>query len=393
MGPDDPILGVTLAFNKDTSPIKINLGAGAYRTDEGKPYILESVKKAEEILAAKKVDHEYSPIGGNAEFSRLARELVFGKDSSVIKEKRGVTWQAIAGTGALRIGANFLAKFLPFEKKIYLPTPTWANHNPIFQHAGFELKNYRYYDAKTCGLDFKAMKEDVLNAPRNSVFLLHACAHNPTGVDPTIDQWKELSQLFKEKDHYIFWDLAYQGFATGDLDKDAAPIRLFTKDGHNSIVAQSMSKNFGLYGERVGATTIVCQDEQEAARVDSQMKILIRPLYSNPPVTGARIVETILKDEALTKLWHKDITIMSSRVISMRQALVDHLKACGSKRDWSHVTKQIGMFCFSGLTPEQVSRMAKEFHCYFTSNGRISVVGITPKNVEHLARSIHEVTK
>jgi len=396
MGPEDPILGVSVAFNKDTSPLKINLGVGAYRTDAGKPYILESVRKAETQIYEKNMDHEYLPIGGSADFCRLSKELVLGSDSPAIKEKRAVTWQGISGTGSLRIAAQFMSRHMNFasEKKIiYFPNPTWANHNPIFKDSGFDLKTYRYYDAKTCGLDFEGLKADILNAPKNSVFLFHACAHNPTGVDPNLSQWAEISKICKERDHYAFFDCAYQGFASGDTDKDAAAIRLFIKDGHNVGIAQSYSKNFGLYGERVGATTFICKDEAEAARVDSQMKILIRPMYSNPPVTGARLVSIVLSDPALTSLWKTEVKGMADRIISMRSALVKNLKDLGSTRNWKHITDQIGMFCYTGLTAEQVQKMKEEHHCYLTSNGRISIAGITTKNVEHLAKAIHAVTK
>jgi aspartate aminotransferase, mitochondrial len=223
--------------------------------------------------------------------------------------------------------------------------------------------------------------------------LFHACAHNPTGVDPNLAQWVELSKICKERDHFVFFDCAYQGFASGDTDKDAAAIRTFINDGHNVVVAQSFSKNFGLYGERVGATTFVCKDEQEAAKIDSQMKILIRPMYSNPPITGARLVQIILSDPALSALWKTEVKGMADRIISMREALVRNLTNLGSKRDWSHITNQIGMFCYTGLNEKQVQRMKEEFHCYLTSNGRISIAGITSKNVSHLATAIHEVSK
>lgn len=396
MGPEDPILGVSVAFNKDTSPLKINLGVGAYRTDEGKPYVLDAVRQAETQIFNKKMDHEYLPIGGSADFCKLSRELVLGTDSPAIKEKRAVTWQGISGTGSLRIAANFMSRHMNItadKKVVMMPNPTWGNHLPIFKDAGFDHKMYRYYDSKTCGLDFEGMKTDLLNAPKNSIMLFHACAHNPTGVDPNMSQWAEISKVCKEKDHFVFFDCAYQGFASGDTDKDAAPIRHFIKEGHNVVVAQSFSKNFGLYGERVGATTFVCKDEQEAARVDSQMKILIRPLYSNPPVTGARLVSIILSDPALTALWKTEVKGMADRIISMRESLVKILKELGSKKDWSHITQQIGMFCYTGLNEKQVQRMKEEFHCYLTSNGRISIAGITSKNVAHLAHAIHEVSK
>jgi len=397
-GPEDPILGVTVAFNKDTAPEKINLGVGAYRDDNGKPFILECVKKAEQKMQASNPDHEYAPIVGVAAFNKVSQQLVLGEDSQAIKDKRVVTIQALSGTGALRVGSDFMARHidLPLQngkKTAYMSSPTWGNHPVIYKDSGFEVKEHKYYDPKTCGLDFAAMKKDVQNAPDQSLFLFHTCAHNPTGVDPSIAQWQELSNICKEKKHFIFFDTAYQGFASGDPERDAAPVRMFIKDGHNVAIAQSFAKNFGLYGERIGALSFVCQDAEEADRVESQLKILVRPMYSNPPVYGARIVANILGDAELTQLWRKEVKLMADRIIGMRTELVNNLKSLGSKRDWSHITNQIGMFCFTGLTPEQVDRVTKEFHVYLTKNGRISIAGITSKNVGHLAKAMHEVTK
>jgi aspartate aminotransferase len=394
-GPEDPILGVTVAFNKDTSPKKINLGVGAYRGDDGKPFILDCVKEAENRI--KGMDHEYAPIGGVPALSKVAQELALGSNAQEIKDKRAVTIQALSGTGALRVGADFMARFinLPAETKrtVYLPDPTWGNHIPLYKDAGFQVKTYKYYDPKTCGLDFDGCRTDIKSAPKNSIILLHACAHNPTGVDPNMDQWKELSTICKERDHFVFFDLAYQGFASGDPERDVAAVRHFIKDGHNVGIAQSFAKNFGLYGERVGALTFLTENAKEAEAVESQLKILVRPQYSNPPITGARIVSTILGDQALTAKWRVEVKQMADRIISMRQKIVDGLKASGSKRDWSHITNQIGMFCYTGLTPEQVDKLASDYHIYLTRNGRISVAGVTSSNVEYLAQSIHAVSK
>jgi len=396
-GPEDPILGVTVAFNKDTDQKKINLGVGAYRDDNGKPYVLESVREAEKRIYEAKMDHEYAPIAGVAQYNKLCQELQLGADSPVIAEKRAVTIQSLSGTGALRVGAAFMNRHidLPGDNKkfVYLPNPTWGNHNTIFQDSNFQCKTYRYYDDKTCGLDFKGFLEDVKNAPAQSLFLFHACAHNPTGVDPNIQQWAELSKACKEKNHFIFFDLAYQGFASGSPEKDVAPVRLFIKDGHNVGIAQSFAKNFGLYGERAGSLTFLTANEKEASAVESQLKILVRPMYSNPPVTGARIVSTILADPKLNAQWRTEVDKMAKRISGMRQALVDNLKSLGSKKDWSHITNQIGMFSYTGLKPEQVDKMTSEFHVYLIRNGRISIAGITPHNVGHLAKAMHEVTK
>jgi len=396
-GPEDPILGITVAFNKDTHPKKINLGVGAYRDDAGKPFILGCVREAENRIREKNMDHEYAPIAGVAALCKVSQELALGADAPELKEKRVATIQALSGTGALRVGADFMMRFinLPAETKktVYLPDPTWGNHIPIYKDAGFGVKTYRYYDPKTCGLDFTGFKTDLQNLPKNSLVLLHACAHNPTGVDPTSQQWKELSQVCKDRDHFVFFDLAYQGFASGDPERDVQAVRQFIKDGHNVGIAQSFAKNFGLYGERVGALSFLTQNAKEAEAVESQLKILVRPMYSNPPITGARIVSTILSDAALTAQWRTEVKLMADRIIGMRQKLVDNLKAAGSKKDWAHITKQIGMFCYSGLSPEQVDRLANESHIYLTRNGRISMAGVTSGNVQYLAQSIHEVSK
>lgn len=274
-----------------------------------------------------------------------------------------------------------------------MPSPTWGNHTPIAVDSGFKVGSYRYFDPKTNGLDFAGMKADLSSAPAGSVVLLHACAHNPTGVDPTQEQWRELSQLLLQKGHFVFFDMAYQGFASGDPDRDAFALRHFVADGHLPMVAQSYAKNFGLYGERVGALSIVCRDAEEKARVDSRVKIVVRPMYSNPPIHGARIVSTILQDVGLKSLWLSEVKLMADRIIAMRSALKAELERLGSARDWSHITDQIGMFCFTGLKPEQVECLTKEHHVYLTKDGRISIAGITPANVAYLANAMHAVTK
>ncbi|KAF2071810.1 hypothetical protein CYY_006871 [Polysphondylium violaceum] len=391
-GPEDPILGVSVAFNKDTSPSKINLGVGAYRDENGKPYVLESVRKADKKIFEANVDHEYAPIAGVATFNQLSAVLAFGEDSQHIKEKRIVTVQAISGTGALRIAAQFLARFMP-GKTAYVPNPTWGNHNVIFADSGVAVKSYSYYNPSTCGLNFDGMFNDIKAAPNGSIILLHACAHNPTGVDPTAEQWKKISQLCKEKEHFVLFDFAYQGFASGSPEQDAQAVRQFVADGHNIALCQSFAKNFGLYGERIGAFSLLTATADEAVNVESQLKILIRPMYSNPPVYGARLVSTILKDKELTSQWRDEVKGMADRIINMRESLVKYLKKHGSTRDWSHITTQIGMFCYTGLTPEQVDRLASEFHIYLTRNGRISIAGINSSNVEYLAKAMHAVTK
>eukprot|EP01116_Phalansterium_solitarium_P000751 TRINITY_DN105_c0_g1_i1.p1 TRINITY_DN105_c0_g1~~TRINITY_DN105_c0_g1_i1.p1 ORF type:complete len:449 (+),score=169.59 TRINITY_DN105_c0_g1_i1:55-1347(+) len=398
-GPEDPILGVTVAFNKDTHADKINLGVGAYRDDNNKPFVLDCVRKAEQKIFEAKVDHEYTPIGGSAAFNKLAQSLVFGEESAAVKAKRIVTVQAISGTGALRVGADFMKRFVDVplgpngKKVVYVPQPTWGNHIPIYQDAGMDVKFYKYYNDKTCGLDFEGMANDLKTIPSQSIVLLHACAHNPTGVDPSPEQWKAISAICKEKGHFLFVDLAYQGFASGDPERDALAVRLLVQDGHNIGVSQSFAKNFGLYGERIGALSFVTASAEEAERVESQLKILIRPMYSNPPVYGARVVSEILASKELTSLWRTEVKVMADRIIDMRSSLRSLLKEFGSKRDWSHITNQIGMFCYSGMKPEEVDALARDHHVYLTRNGRISVAGITSKNVKHLAKSMVDVTK
>jgi aspartate aminotransferase len=364
-------------------------GVGAYRDDKGKPYVLPSVRTAEDKVVAAKLNKEYAGITGVPEFTKAAAVLAYGKGSSALD--RLVITQSISGTGALRIGGAFLQRFYPGAKKIYIPTPSWANHGAVFSDSGLEVAKYRYYNKDTIGLDFEGMIADIKAAPKGSVFLLHACAHNPTGVDPTEQQWKEISEAVKAGEHYAFFDMAYQGFASGNTDKDAFPVRHFVEQGHNVCLAQSFAKNMGLYGERVGAFSIVCADAEEKKRVDSQIKILVRPLYSNPPVHGARIASEILNDPALNEQWLGEVKGMADRIITMRALLKKNLEDLGSKHDWSHITSQIGMFAYTGLTSEQMDKLAKEHSVYATKDGRISVAGITSDNVGRLAKAIYAV--
>uniref|UniRef100_A0A170YUJ9 Aspartate aminotransferase n=1 Tax=Triatoma infestans TaxID=30076 RepID=A0A170YUJ9_TRIIF len=393
MGPPDAILGVTEAFKRDTNPQKINLGVGAYRDDNGKPYVLSSVLQAEEKIMSEKLDKEYAAIHGIQAFCVKSVELALGDDSPVIKNGLNATVQSLSGTGALRIGAAFLQKFFPGNKEVYVPNPTWGNHIPVFNHSGLPIKKYRYYDPKTVGFDFKGAIEDLSKIPDQSVVLLHACAHNPTGIDPKKEEWKELSAIIKQKNHFPFFDMAYQGFASGDVTNDAFAVRHFISEGHQIALAQSFAKNMGLYGERIGALTVVTNSAEEAARVLSQIKILIRPMYSNPPIHGARIVTKILSDQNLKNQWLKEVKGMADRIISVREKLKSQLAAEGSTKNWNHITDQIGMFCYTGLNPQQVERLTKEFNIYLTKDGRISMAGVTSKNYKHLANAMHQVTK
>jgi len=344
------------------------------------------------VIAAK-LNKEYAPIGGEGDFCKEAAKLAFGADSPVLTDSRNVTVQGISGTGSLRIGAEFISKHWPTNRTIFLPKPTWGNHTPIFKFAGFNVGGYTYYDPTTCGLNFSGAMEDIKNIPEGSVIMLHACAHNPTGVDPTPEQWKEISALVKQRNLLPYFDMAYQGFASGDVDRDAFALRHFIADGHNVLLSQSFAKNMGLYGERVGAFTVVCADGDEAARVESQIKILIRPMYSNPPRHGARIATEVMTNPELRAQWLSDVKLMADRIISMRAQLRDGLAKNGSSRDWKHITEQIGMFAFTGMTPEQVEKITKDYSVYLTKDGRISIAGITSGNVGHLAEAMAAVTK
>jgi len=393
MGPPDPILGVTENFKRDSNPLKMNLGVGAYRDDNGKPYVLPSVKMAEEQIRSKNMDKEYSPISGTPEFCKASINLALGDNNEWVQNGLNATVQGISGTGSLRIGTSFLSAFFPGNKELWMPTPTWGNHIPLAKHAGLAVKQYRYYDPKTCGFDFHGALLDIAKIPERSMILLHACAHNPTGVDPRPEQWAELSKVIKERQLFPFFDMAYQGFASGDVDKDATAVRMFLKDGHQIALSQSYAKNMGLYGERAGAFSLICSTKAEAAATMSQLKILIRPMYSNPPVTGARIAHEILTSAGIRSQWLVDVKGMADRIISMRSMLRAGLAKEGSSRDWQHITDQIGMFCFTGMTPAQVERLAKEFSIYLTKDGRVSVAGITSHNVDYLAAAMHAVTK
>ncbi|CAI4219702.1 unnamed protein product [Parascedosporium putredinis] len=365
------ILGITEAFKADSFDKKINLGVGAYRDDAGKPYVLPSVRAAEDKIVAARLNKEYAGITGVPEFTKAAAELAYGKGSSALD--RLVITQTISGTGALRIAAAFLARHYPGAKTIYIPNPSWANHGAVFNDSGLQVQKYRYYNKDTIGLDFEGMIADIKAAPKGSVFLFHACAHNPTGVDPTQEQWKEISKAVADAGHFSFFDMAYQGFASGDINQDAFAVRHFVEQGHNIILAQSFAKNMGLYGERVGAFSIVCENAEEKKRVDSQVKILI------------------LNTPALYNQWLAEVKEMADRIITMRALLKDNLEKLGSKHDWSHITSQIGMFAYTGLTPEQMDALAKENSVYATRDGRISVAGITSANVGRLAESIFKV--
>lgn len=322
---------------------------------------------------------------------KSALKFGYGEDSKLLEENRIQGVQALSGTGGLRVMGEALRKH--GHKHIYVPNPSWGNHIPIFRNSGLEVRKYRYYDAENSDLDFDGMVEDITEMPWGSCVLLHACAHNPTGMDPSPEQWKQLSDVIKERKLLPFFDCAYQGFASGDAEKDAAAVRMFVDDGHLLVMVQSFSKNFGLYGHRVGALSVVGGSEEEASRVISQLKMVIRPMYSNPPRHGARVVSTILSDPSLTEDFKSECKGMADRINAMRTELRTRLEQDGSTKPWDHITKQIGMFAYSGMTPEQVTMLRDKHHIYCTMDGRISMAGVTSGNVDYIADAIYDVTK
>jgi len=397
--PEDALFGLMAKYRADKDTNKVDLGIGAYRDNNAKPWVLPVVKKADEILRNDpELNHEYAPIAGIPAFTSKAAELILGgADSPAIQEKRVTSVQTISGTGAVHMGALFLAKFFPGTKKVYLSNPTWANHNQIFTNVGIPIAQYPYFDKKTKGLDFEGMKQAIQSAEDRSIILLHACAHNPTGVDPTLDQWKEIAEIIRQKSHFPFFDTAYQGFASGDLMKDNAAVRLFVEQGFELVVAQSFAKNFGLYGERAGCFHVVtgpASDAQETIkRIASQLAILQRSEISNPPLYGARIASTVLNDKALFSEWEENLRTMSGRIIDMRKALRSKLEELGTPGTWNHITDQIGMFSFTGLTEKQVLKVREDAHVYMTNNGRISMAGLNTNNVEYVAKAFDKVVR
>ncbi|XP_073226200.1 aspartate aminotransferase, mitochondrial isoform X2 [Cicer arietinum] len=335
---------------------------------------------------------EYLPMGGSIKMVEESLKLAYGDNSEFINDKRIAAVQALSGTGACRLFAAFQQRFHP-NTQIYIPVPTWANHHNIWRDSGVPLKTFRYYHPESRGLDFSGLMDDIKNAPDGSFFLLHACAHNPTGVDPSEEQWREISSQMKAKGHFPFFDMAYQGFASGNPERDAKAIRIFLDDGHLLGLAQSYAKNMGLYGQRVGCLSLLCEDEKQAVAVKSQLQLIARPMYSNPPLHGALVVSTVLGDPELKTLWLKEVKVMADRIIGMRATLRENLENLGSPLPWQHITNQIGMFCYSGMTPEQVDRLTNEFHIYMTRNGRISMAGLNTGNVGYVANAINEVTK
>jgi aspartate aminotransferase len=331
---------------------------------------------------------EYLPIEGLAAFNKATAELLFGADNPVLKQGRVATLQSLSGTGSLRLAAAFIQRYFP-EAKVLISSPTWGNHKNIFNDAKVPWSEYRYYDPKTVGLDFEGMIADIQAAPDGSFVLLHGCAHNPTGIDPTPEQWEKIADVIQEKKHMPFFDVAYQGFASGSLDEDASSVRLFVQRGLEVFVAQSYSKNLGLYAERIGAINVVCSTPEVANRVKSQLKRLARPMYSNPPIHGARIVANVVGDPTMFGEWKQEMEEMAGRIKNVRQKLYDSLSAKDdSGKDWSFILRQIGMFSYTGLNKTQSDNMTDKWHIYMTKDGRISLAGLSLAKCEYLADAI-----
>lgn len=389
--PPDPIFHVKDAFLADTHANKVNLGIGAYRTEEGQPWVLPVVRTVEAQMSADPtLNHEYLPLDGMRAFTDASSKLLLGESSPAIIANRVCGIQAISGTGSLRLGSAFLLKHHSV-KTVYLSKPTWGNHRAILTDAGFkDIREYRYYKPESRGLDYEGMLADLSAAPEGSVVVLHACAHNPTGVDPSREQWRGIVATIKKRSLFPFFDSAYQGFASGDPDADAWPVREFVRESLELFVAQSYSKNFGLYNERVGQLCCVLANAEAATAVRSQMVPFVRRMWSNPPNHGSRIVATALSNPSLRQEWRDNLSTMSERIRSMREELYHALKANGTPGSWEHIVNQIGMFSFTGLTPPQVEYLTSKYHIYLMRSGRINMCGLNPGNLEYVADAIRD---
>ena len=389
MAPRDPILGLNEQYAADTNPAKVNLGVGVYYDDNGKLPLLACVQAAEKTMMDKPTARGYLPIDGIVAYDAAVKALVFGAESEAVKSGRVATIQALGGTGGLKVGADFLKHLNP-NAKVLISDPSWENHRALFTNAGFKVESYRYYDAQTRDLNFAGMLADLSAAAAGTVVVLHACCHNPTGYDITPAQWDQVVSVVKTNKLVAFLDMAYQGFAYG-LAEDGAAVQKFVDAGLTFFVSTSFSKSFSLYGERVGALSVLCENKEEAGRVMSQLKIVIRTNYSNPPTHGGAIVAAVLANPELRALWEKELGEMRVRIKSMRQMLVDGLKAAGVKQDMSFITRQIGMFSYSGLSKDQMVRLRNEFGVYGTDTGRMCVAALNSKNIAHVCAAIAKV--
>jgi aromatic-amino-acid transaminase len=389
LAPRDPILGVTEAFNADKNLHKINLGVGVYYDDNGKIPLLECVKRAEREIADKGAPRGYLPIDGIAAYDTAVQAMLFGQDSDIVALGRGVTVQALGGTGGLKIGADFLRKFAP-GAQVWISDPSWENHRALFEGAGFVVNQYAYYEPATRGLDFAGMRASLETIPSGSIVVLHASCHNPTGVDPTDEQWTTIIEIVRDRALIPFLDIAYQGFAN-DVESDAVVVRRFAATPSPLFVSSSFSKSFSLYGERVGALSVVASDKDEAARVLSQLKRVVRASYSNPPTHGGLIVATILSNPELRALWESELGGMRERIRQMRKMLAEKLAERAPAREFGFILRQRGMFSYTGLTPAQVARLRDEFSVYAIATGRICVAALNSRNIEHAANAIAAV--
>eukprot|EP01099_Mayorella_cantabrigiensis_P005406 TRINITY_DN4324_c0_g1_i1.p1 TRINITY_DN4324_c0_g1~~TRINITY_DN4324_c0_g1_i1.p1 ORF type:complete len:410 (-),score=94.16 TRINITY_DN4324_c0_g1_i1:228-1457(-) len=390
--PDDSILGLNLKYRADNSANKVDLGVGAYRDETGAPWVLPVIRKAEEkILGDTSLTKEYLPIDGFAPFNFASRRVLFGEHLAEQLESLFVTAQTLSGTGSLRVGAEFIASNMgPAQKTIYISNPTWGNHNAIFTKAGLKVQSYRYLASNGTQLDLQGLLTDLDAVPAGSVILLHPCAHNPTGVDPTKEQWNQIVDLVQRKKLLPYFDSAYQGFATGDLDNDAYAIRLCAERKIELFASQSFAKNLGLYGERAGAFHVLTSSPTQARYVLSQLKIVIRPMYSNPPLHPARLVTAVLNNPESYEEWKGCLRTMSGRLIKMRHELHRKLIELKTPGNWDHIVTQVGMFSYTGLTEEQVNILVTKYHIYLLKNGRISLSGLNEKTVGYVAQAIHD---
>ncbi|XP_076677191.1 glutamate oxaloacetate transaminase 1 [Andrena cerasifolii] len=391
LGPPIEVFALQKSFVEDTYEKKVNLAVGAYRTHEGKPWVLPVVRKVEKSLAADDLqNHEYLPVLGLNAFSQAATSILLGVDSSVIAQGRAFGIQTLSGTGALRVAAEFLNRILHYDT-FYYSRPTWENHKLVFISGGFKKAcEYTYWNPNTRSIDIEGMLKDLGDAPENSVIILHACAHNPTGCDPTPEQWMKIADVIEKKRLFPLFDSAYQGFASGDLDKDAYSVRLFAERGIEFMCTQSFAKNFGLYNERVGNLVVVMSDTKEMAQTKSQLTLIIRGMYSNPPNHGARIVATVLRNPDLFKDWKGHISEMSGRIKEMRKGLYERLIRLGTPGCWEHITDQIGMFSYTGLSERQVEHLINHYHIYMLRSARINMCGLNELNLDYVANAIYE---
>ena len=389
MAPRDPILGLNEQFNADTNPNKVNLGVGVYSDDNGKLPLLQCVQMAEKTMMDKPTARGYLPIDGIAAYDAAVKSLVFGADSEAVTAGRVATIQSLGGTGGLKVGADFLKRLSP-DAKVLISDPSWENHRALFTNAGFQVDSYTYYDAAKRGVDFDGMLAALHAAAAGTIVVLHACCHNPTGYDITAAQWDQVIAACKARNLTPFLDMAYQGFAQG-IAEDGAAVAKFVAAGLTFLVSTSFSKSFSLYGERVGALSVLCTDKEEAGRVLSQLKIVIRTNYSNPPTHGGAVVAAVLNNPELRALWENELGEMRVRIKAMRQKLVDGLKAAGIAQDMGFITTQIGMFSYSGLTKDQMVRLRSEFGVYGTDTGRMCVAALNSKNIDYVCASIAKV--